>query len=379
MTLLQQPNEVATSLLVSGLLYGQPGVGKTTCALSSPAPVLIDLDRGMKRVERRFQVPSLQVETYRQILDLLQSTEIDPFETLVFDTLGKLIDRVSEYVIEQNPKNAQGDGSLSMKGWGAIKREFQNLLSIIQGKNKHVIFVAHEKEEKDGDQKVLRPDVSGSSGKDLLKELDFMGYLEMRGNDRTVSFTPSERFYAKNSLQLPPVIKLPNLDGSDSNTFIAQTIIQKSQERAQEESRINVEYQALLTNMRANVEGVTTVEQANTLLDQLNNTESIWNSVEVLKRDLWDKAQKIGLTYDKDAKTFKGATKLATIQTADQGTTAAALQPDPEKPTPAPEQPKDTAQEKPLPTKDDIFPGDVPQGMTLDEYHAQLVSEGKAA
>ena len=34
----------------SMILYGSPGVGKTTLALSAPDPILIDFDRGMSRV-----------------------------------------------------------------------------------------------------------------------------------------------------------------------------------------------------------------------------------------------------------------------------------------------------------------------------------------
>ena len=34
----------------SAIIYGSPGVGKSTLALSAPDPVLIDFDRGISRV-----------------------------------------------------------------------------------------------------------------------------------------------------------------------------------------------------------------------------------------------------------------------------------------------------------------------------------------
>jgi ATP-dependent 26S proteasome regulatory subunit len=94
MGLLTKPNELTIKETYAGLIYGQPGTGKTTLALSSVNPVCIDVDRGMYRVEKRFQVPSLQVESYRQVLDLLNSNELDGFDTIIIDTLGKLIDRM---------------------------------------------------------------------------------------------------------------------------------------------------------------------------------------------------------------------------------------------------------------------------------------------
>lgn len=45
-SLLTLPSELKSGSHVSGMLYGQPGVGKTTVALSAPSPILIDLDRG---------------------------------------------------------------------------------------------------------------------------------------------------------------------------------------------------------------------------------------------------------------------------------------------------------------------------------------------
>ena len=34
----------------SMIIYGSPGVGKTTLALSAPDPILLDFDRGVSRV-----------------------------------------------------------------------------------------------------------------------------------------------------------------------------------------------------------------------------------------------------------------------------------------------------------------------------------------
>lgn len=46
---------------------------------------------------------------------------------------------------------------------------------------KSVIFVAHEREEKVGDEKQIRPEIGGSSAGDLIKELDLVGYMEAIG------------------------------------------------------------------------------------------------------------------------------------------------------------------------------------------------------
>lgn len=302
MSILKNPNEISENISLSGLIYGQPGIGKSTLALSAPTPVLIDADRGMRRVEKRFQVPCLPLTDYKDILDLFQSHELDPFETVVFDTLGKLVDRMGEYLIKQNPKHGKSDGALTMQGWGALKIEFQKLLKMAQSKDKHLIFVAHEKEDKDGDTRIVRPDVSGSSGKDLVKDLDFMGYMEMRGNKRTISFTPTEKYYAKNALRLDPVLNVP--DTAEGNKFLQDAIIERTKERLKEDDIENKKYTDLVDGMKEIISKVEDAKGADMALDAINKSEIIWDSQRVAKSALNEKIKEIGLEYDKKTSKF---------------------------------------------------------------------------
>ncbi len=60
--------------------------------------------KGIKRVEPHLRVPSLQAENYEEILTLLNSAEIKPFDTIVFDTMGKVLELMEPYLIKLNPK-----------------------------------------------------------------------------------------------------------------------------------------------------------------------------------------------------------------------------------------------------------------------------------
>ena len=300
--LLKQPNEIQNNAPISCLIYGQPGTGKTTAALSASKPALIDFDRGIGRVEARFRCPSLPVNNFKEVLDLLNSNELDSFDTIVIDTLGKCIDRIGDYVAKDNPKLKQGNGNLSMQGWGAVKIQFQNLLKLIASKNKSVIFVAHEKEDKDGDVRFVRPDVAGSSGKDIVKELDLMGYMEMKGNTRTISFSPTESHYAKNSLGLKPVIEIPNTD--KGNTFFQDCIIAAVNARRTQESEMLDKYNALKGVITEKIATVKDLATLNEVFEELKNLEKIWDSEFFWKHELNTKASEIGATYDKVAKVF---------------------------------------------------------------------------
>lgn len=301
--LLTQPNELTTTQPISCMIYGQPGTGKTTLALSSEKPVLIDLDKGLHRVETRFRCPSLQVESYQQILDLLNSDEINPFNTIVIDTLGKLVDRMGDYVAKNNPKFKQSDGTLSMKGWGAIKIQFSTLIKQIFNMNKSVIFVAHEREDKDGDTRFVRPDVSGSSGKDIIKELDLMGYVEMRGNKRTVSFTPTEKYYAKNSLGLEPIIEIP--DTANGNTFFVDKIVNAVIEKRKADAQTLEMYNSLKCIIDEKISSIDSVTALNDTYEELKPLQNIWDSTIYWKHQLAVASKNIGAVFNKISGKFE--------------------------------------------------------------------------
>ena len=300
--LLTKPNELTVKLSYAGLIYGQPGVGKTTLALSSVNPVCIDVDRGMYRIEKRYQVPSLQMDDYNQLLELLNSNEVNSYETIVVDTLGKLIDRISDYVTEKNPKYRQSNGQLTMQGWGQVKIEFRALVKLINSKNKSVLFVAHESEEKEGDVTKKRPDVSGSARKDIVKELDFMGYMEMSGNKRTISFSPNSSYYAKNSLGLDAIIEVPDI--SSANSFIQDIVVASLEKKKKEDAAMAKPYEKIIESIDGLVKAAKDTDSLNNAMNEISGFKHIWDSKLYAWQKISAKASEIGATYDKPKKSF---------------------------------------------------------------------------
>jgi MinD-like ATPase involved in chromosome partitioning or flagellar assembly len=99
-----QPGEFSANQPIAALIYGQPGVGKTTLALSAPNPILIDADLGMQRVENRFHCHAARVTSYEDVLEVLASREIIRFSTVVSDTIGKVVGHIMDYVAKTNPQ-----------------------------------------------------------------------------------------------------------------------------------------------------------------------------------------------------------------------------------------------------------------------------------
>jgi hypothetical protein len=304
MGLLTKPNELTVKETYAGLIYGQPGVGKSTLALSSVNPVCIDVDRGMYRVEKRYQVPSLQVENYQAVLDLLSSNELDGFDTIVIDTLGKLVDCMVDYVGKNTPKYRQSNGQLTQQGWGQLKVEFRALVKLIIGKNKSVIFVAHESEEKEGEKTKKRPDVSGSARKDIVKELDFMGYMEMSGDKRTISFSPTDTHYAKNSMGLDAVIGIPEI--GIGNTFIKDVVVSAIKNRKEQDNVHAGHYDELIKNINDIISSVKDTASLNEAYGKITALPHIWDSKLYAWSKITEAAKPHGAAWDKAVKQFTG-------------------------------------------------------------------------
>lgn len=283
----------------------------TSMALSTPAPVLLDFDGGVQRVNGAFQCPTLQVESWDEVIEAMKE-DLSEFQTIVIDTAGKMLDFMSAYIIKNDSKMAMRDGSLSLKGYGVRKTMFVNFLKQCSMMGKNLIFVAHEKEEKDGDTRIVRPEIGGSSAGDLIKELDLVGYMQMIGTDRTISWTPTEKFYAKNTCNLEPLMKIPciidesgNITGQ--NNFLTK-VFDSYHAYLKKQSEIGTDYEALMDVIRENVEAIEDENTANQVVESVMKFNHIWDSKLRAGLLISDKCKSIGLKLNKLTKKYERAT-----------------------------------------------------------------------
>jgi hypothetical protein len=311
MTLIKKPHELRVQPLIKVLIYGQPGLGKSTLALSAPAPLLIDFDGGAHRVNAMHHCDTLPVESYGEFLAVLME-DLSSYKTLVVDTAGKMLDYMGAHLIARDPKLGKHDGSLTLQGYGARKAEFVRVLKAISIMGKHLVFVAHEKEEKDGEQKIIRPEIGGSSAGDLIKELDLVGYMEAMGKRRTISFNPCEKFYAKNVCNLPEVLELPVLVGEAGEALTSNSmltgIFEAYAKNLEKSKAIAADYAELMALIEAKVDSVSDVDTANEVAAWAREFQRwIWDAKLQAGRMLNAKATSIGLAFKKSTQKYEQA------------------------------------------------------------------------
>lgn len=313
MSIFKNPSELTAKPGIVAMVYGSPGSGKTTLACSAPNAVLIDADGGVMRINGAHMIPTLQVSQWEEIVDAMNEVKSTPqIETVVIDTVGKMLSYMEEYIkrtavgkrIEVNR-----DGTLSLKGYGKRKNMFIDFIKGITTLGKNVIFVGHDKEEQRGDETVIRPEVGGSSTQDLMKELDLVGYMEMNGIVRTISFTPTDRFYAKNTCDMPGVIPIPVLINEKQeivaeNNFFGR-VIDNYRKRVRESVENNQKLELLRGLISENANGIKDAESANEFIDWVSGLEHIYNSKAIAGKALATKAKELGLKYNAASKRYE--------------------------------------------------------------------------
>lgn len=299
----------------SMILYGSPGVGKTTLALSAPDPILIDFDRGMSRVKAQHRKPAIFCNTYEEVLNDIQSPAMKDFQTIVVDTGGSFITFLQDWAMRSDPKvNRQKNGAISLKGFGAVKQEFVRFTNYVKDTlDKNLIYVFHSQEQSDKDGNATQRLMCEGAAKNIVwTPCDFGGYVQMIGNQRVVCFTPEQEYFAKGCHGITGQIAVPELGPNDENNFISKLFdIAKANIAAEADAYapIKAQYDAVMETVRKMLESVTDAESANKVSADIQALAHASTSLRESSKMLKDKAASIGLVYSKSAAGFIKAPK----------------------------------------------------------------------
>lgn len=309
MSLIKKPQELDLQAKLKILVYGQAGVGKSTLSLSAPKPLMIDCDGGIHRVNYGHLTDTIQVKNYQDVLDMLKE-DLRPYESLVFDTGGKLLDFMGEYIIKNNSKLGRANGMLTLQGYGERKAEFSAFCKKIGMLNKHLIFVAHRQTQQEGDEFRYVPLFGGSNYDALVTELDLVGYVEAQGKKRTITFDPTSRNDGKNSCNLPAIVELPIVVSETGealkNDFLTENIIKKYIQRLESNQKEKESFNKLIDEIETNLLLCVDENSLTEYSSKIPNLDHIGSSLAKAKQLLIKRAAELKLTYNKDTQKYEG-------------------------------------------------------------------------
>lgn len=296
--MIKKSNEVNSQKRFRILLYGVPGIAKSTTALSAPNTLMVDTDFGWDRVPAQFRKGSyIQPQSYDELLKDLSIENVKQFETIVFDTGGALLNLMKAWAAQKDPKYRQGDGTPTQKGWGIIGNEFQRLMDYcFYTLGKHIIVVFHAKEDKDGEVKTYRPDVDGQTARNIWKPMDLGGFMEAKGDQIVIGFSPTDRYFAKGTHGITGVENIPNVMKGKSNDFITNLFHRINNNITEEMALVSI-YDETMKQAKTIIEKVKDAKTANTALEEIGKLQHQFGS----KTEAWtllkEKSESVGLEY----------------------------------------------------------------------------------
>lgn len=273
-------------------LYGDPGAGKTSLAFTAHDPLLLDFDQGAHR--SGFRRDSVPCDTWAKVEGMTEK-DLEPYRTIIVDTVGRALDAMAVSIIAGNPKRNAGGGQLDLKGFGMLKGQFAAWLRTITSFGKDVILIAHGVESKKGDDKILRPDMQGSSYGEVMKRADGVAYLCMRDRVRVLSWDPTEGAIGKNPAALDEMT-VPNL--ANAPAFMGECL-DSIKSRIGQISAEGIAIRELVEKWRAEIDKASTPEEATALVADVNAIEGA-AKVQV-KHLLGSRAKALGYTWNGSA------------------------------------------------------------------------------
>jgi len=281
------------------LIYGQPGIGKTSLGFSAENTLLLNYDTESaiaRAVNRGRSINVLTVEQQEE-LQTDGAELFKPFQSITIDPIGACVNLMAEVVIARNPKYGKG-GSLTLQGFGQLKADFRKWFTHLRTLQKNLLFVAHNKEEGDSGGKFNRPDITGASLSEVLRLSDFVGFLYMNGKERVLDFSPTESWFGKNPAQWP-ALKVPAPE--HARTFMAQ-LFAKGREALSKESESSAVAANQVLDWTAAIGTKTSLEEFNKIVPEIRELKPPVQP-QVIKI-LMKQAETHGFKYDYDRKVF---------------------------------------------------------------------------
>lgn len=217
------------------LIYGVPGVGKTSLSNTAENPVLVDCDRGADRAVIRKD--TLVCSKWEDII--AEKETFKQYKTVIIDTAKACLD---DFLCDYAMRVDDASKKNKLKMFGYVGDAFKAFVAYLRSINVDLVILAHAAEDKDGDDRIFYPSVTGQS-KDLVQRIaDQIGFLSYGAdNSRVLHFQKNHRIVAKDTARLGDII-IPDATDPAYATAMAN-IIAATKARIQE--RTNAQNAAL--------------------------------------------------------------------------------------------------------------------------------------
>lgn len=303
-----KPTESIQINAIKLYVYGDPSIGKTSLAMTCPNALLIDADIGVYRAGslRRSDV---QLAEYWHQVSSLEESDLVPYDTIIIDTVGRLLDVIKNHVAS-NQYNVKSDGGLKQNAFGIANNLFGGFVNRMIGYGKNVVFLAHAVEDKDGDEVIKRPDLGGKNRQEVYRLSDCMAYFCIEKgkngkNRKVLKFGKDEALHTKDCANLV-TIEVPDITNQPTYLGDLITHIKEHLNTLTPEQKLYAEQEQAWLHFIQLCNDAKYASDLNNLMEELAlNTEH----PQYINKNMWyavqNCAKNLNMFYDKDSKRWK--------------------------------------------------------------------------
>jgi GTPase SAR1 family protein len=210
------------------LIYGPPGIGKSTFVSQAKDVLFLTTDGGLKFISSMHR-PIPNWSTFKKYVRALQAEKPKQYKAIAIDVVGSLFKMCRKYVCDKRGIEHQSDEQWG-KAYDLVSSEFELEIEKIVGLDKYgIFFISHsvEKEVKTRLSNMHKtiPDIPGQVYKIIHPMVDIMAFLGFDGKmtedgelSRRMYFQPTDNLEAKDrTTQLPESLVIPAPE--DGNGF----------------------------------------------------------------------------------------------------------------------------------------------------------------
>ena len=178
-----------------GIVYGLAGCGKTSLCGKGDT-LLIDLEDGARR-----SISNCQTAMDASLKDIIDIIKSEDYQNITIDTGDELVRLISADCKAENPKLQSSSQTLRL--YGAVLDKLIYFIGEMRKSGKNVVIVCHGKKDESTDTQRFIPRFGSENNNiELFKCCDFIAYMYAQGNERYLTFDPTDFNNCKNSLQI---------------------------------------------------------------------------------------------------------------------------------------------------------------------------------
>lgn len=265
------------------MLYGLPGVGKTTLASQFPKALIAGFEMGTNALDNVFVQPIKSWQDWKTVVGQLTRKEQlkEKFECVAIDTADSAWDLCVSWVCAQNGVEQLGDIPWG-RGYDIAKKEYQGTFRDLTFAGYGLVFISHStektlKNEKGEEYQQIAPALPTRPYDIVNKMVDIIGYIrEIATEDgerkRYIFFRGDDRFFAKSRFKyIEPHVEFSydNIVNAIYNAIDKQAEVSGGETSNEVNPYITLDFDNLMEEARAlwgKVIQVEKIEEANAIL-----------------------------------------------------------------------------------------------------------------